>query len=418
MSSSFFIDLLDVYGYQRKRPVELLAFKPGFLVRTFLMVMVFTIGNGYCDEVSELHAVLTSEASLHDKGVACRRLMLIGNDDSIPFLDNLLDDDGLSHLARVALEAIPSKRVDALFRTRLESARGELLIGIIDSIGNRRDAQSVSSLLKLLLEKSSDEISAAILHALSDIATVESSAAIRNMITLPDGLRVDLLADCAMRCADRLAKDGNTQDALSMLQLVQSKAVSVNLLAAATLAIIRLSKDGGLPLIAEMIGSPSETKFAVGLQAARSLPSQQVAPILCRELDSAPADRTVLILNSLADLGDKSVLGNVKKTLDSGAPRVRAAAARALGRLGDASVVPDLFAVCRLGLYPEVESNALRSLAQLEGSDVDRAILDAARDGSQDELIALRLIGERRIRAPKVLQRALISLMEEKRIVA
>lgn len=380
------------------------------------IVILLTGGTVYSDEVSELHALLMSEASLHDKGVACRRLALVGNDDSIPILEKLLGDAELSHLARVALEGIPSKRVDAVFRRQLESAHGELLIGIINSIGNRRDAAAVASLLKLF-PSSTPEIRPEILYALSEIGTVESSEAILKMLETPAGLSTDLLADCAMRCADRLAKDGNTGNAIAIYQVVRSTSVSKNLLNAAKLATIRLSKDAGLPLLTELLRSSSDSQFATGLQAIRLLPSNQAAPILCHELESATADRSDMILDAIGDLREKSSLEMVKKSLDAGSPRVRAAAARAVGRIGDASVVPVLFAFCR-GIYPELAAEAFKSLTQLEGSDVDGAILDAAREAGDDELSALRLIGERRIRAPKVLLIALTSMIEQKRIAA
>ncbi len=239
-------------------------------------MILWTAGTGYSDEVSELHTILTSEltseASLHDKGVACRRLAVIGTDDSIPILEKLLSDVELSHLARVALEAIPSKRVDAVFRRQLESAHGNLLVGIIDSIGNRRDAEAVPVLLRMV-PSSTPEVQAAILYALSDIATMESSEALRNMLKAPAGLSTSLLADCVMRCADRLANDGNTDNAIAMYQLVRSTSANKNLLDAATLAMIRLSKEAGLPLLADLLRSSSDSQFASGLQAARLLPA-------------------------------------------------------------------------------------------------------------------------------------------------
>lgn len=393
---------------------------PKAFILTACVMILLTSGTGYSDEVSELHTILTSgltsEASLHDKGVACRRLAVIGTDDSIPILEKLLENVELSHLARVALEAIPSKRVDAVFRRQLESAHGNLLIGIIDSIGHRRDAEAVTVLLRML-PSSTPEVQAAILYALSNIATMESSEALRNMLKTPAGLSTSLLADCVMRCADRLANDGNTEDAIAMYQLVRSTSANKNLLDAATLATIRLSKEAGLPLLADLLRNSSDSQFASGLQAARLLPADQAARILCGELETASADRSVMILNAIGDLREKSALEVVKKSLDAGSPRVRAAAARAVGRIGDASVVPELLAFCR-GIYPDLAADAFKSLVQLEGNDVNGAILDAAREASNDELTALRLIGERRIRAPKVLLIALSSMKEEKRIAA
>jgi len=383
----------------------------------FSIAILLSCATGHTDEASDLHSILNSDSSLHDKGVACRRLALVGNEDSVPILEKLLGDTELSHLARVALEGIPFESVDEVFRRQLDTAQGDLRIGVINSIGNRRDAKAVPKLLEAL-PKSEPTVRTAILYALSDLATMESSSALQNMLKTPAGLSTDLLADCAMRCADRLAKDGNTAEAITIYQSVRSESLSQNLRDAATLATIRLSGASGLQLLTEQLQSSKDSQFQVGLQAARLLPADQAAQILCRELAAASADRSVMILDTLSDLRDKSSMEIVRRSLDSGSPRVRAAAARALGTIGDASVIKELLELCRWGLYPESATDAFKSLVQLEGDGIDAAILDAARDASDDELTALRLIGERRIRATKVLLIALRSMVEVKRIAA
>ncbi len=75
------------------------------------------------EEVVRLHAVLKSDASIREKGVACKRLAVIGTKESIPVLAELLADDRLAHYARFGLEAIPDSAVDTVFRDAL-SARG------------------------------------------------------------------------------------------------------------------------------------------------------------------------------------------------------------------------------------------------------------------------------------------------------
>jgi len=389
---------------------------PRLLWPLLSIAILLTSTTGYTDEASDLHALLNSEASLHDKGVACRRLALIGNEESLPILEKLLGNAELSHLARVALEGIPSKRVDEVFRNQLDSAQGDLLLGVIDSIGNRRDAAAVPKLLAALPE-SAPTVRPAILYALSDIATIESSEALRNMLMSPAGVSTDLLADCAMRCADRMVQDGNQAEAQSIYQSVRTTSASRNLLDAATLATIRLSDAAGLQMLAEQLQNPSASQFQVGLQAARLLPASQAAPVLCLELLTASADRSVMILDTLSDLREKSSLEIVKKSLDTGSPQVRAAAVRTLGRIGDASIINELLELCR-GPYPEIAADAFSSLVQVKGAGVDAAILDAARAATDNELTALRLIGERRIHATRVLLIALRSMVEENRIAA
>ena len=88
-------------------------------------------------ELAALHAVLKSDASIREKGVACKRLAVIGTKDSIPVLAELLTDVRLAHYARFGLEAIPDPAVDRLFRESLSTLKGEQLIGVINS-GHRK----------------------------------------------------------------------------------------------------------------------------------------------------------------------------------------------------------------------------------------------------------------------------------------
>jgi HEAT repeat protein len=383
------------------------------IVSIALLLMSAT---GYSDEASDLHALLNSDASLHDKGVACRRLAFIGNEESVPILEKLLGNEELSHLARVALEGIPSKRVDDVFQKQLDSAQGDLLIGVIDSIGNRRDAGAVPKLLAALTN-SAPTVRPAILYALSDISTVESAEALTNMLKAPVGVSTDLLADCAMRCADRMVKDGKQAEALAIYQSVRNSPASTNLIDAATLATIRLPDASGLKMLSEQLQSPMDSQFQVGLQASRLLPASQAAPVLCRELLLASADRSALILDTLSDLREKSSLETVRKFLEADSPRVRAAAVRTLGRIGDASMVNELLVWCK-GPDPVIAADAFSSLVQLEGEGVDAAILNAAKDATDNESIALRLIGERRIPATRTLLIALRSMVQEIRAAA
>ena len=117
--------------------------------------------DGLADEVETLHEILNSKADLRAKGVACRRLAVIGKVDSIPILAGLLADEELSHFARTGLEAIPGPAVDDALRKSLGGLEGSRLIGVVNSIGNRRDKLAVVPLI-LLSKDASEAVQAAV----------------------------------------------------------------------------------------------------------------------------------------------------------------------------------------------------------------------------------------------------------------
>ena len=67
----------------------------------------------------------------------------IGNKDAVAPLAALLPDEKLSHMARYGLETIPSSAVDKALRDAAGKLQGRLLVGVIGSIGVRRDAKAV-----------------------------------------------------------------------------------------------------------------------------------------------------------------------------------------------------------------------------------------------------------------------------------
>ena len=377
--------------------------------------VVFAMGAiSAADEVAELCAILQSDAPLHDRGVACQRLAVVGSAESIPVLATLLGDAELSHLARAALEANPSPQVDSLFRQQLSTASGDQLIGIIDSIGNRRDTAAVES-LALLLPQATGATQAAALSALGTIASPESAEILLTLLKTSANLQgnagsnatlANAVADAALRCADRFAVEGKTAEALKVYDAVRAAPVSPTLLAAATLSTIRVSGSTGLALLNDQLASSNDDHFAVGLQAASRMPTRDVVGVLVRALPNATPQRAVMLLDALADLGDTSVLPAVREAVGSEHPGVKAAAISALGKVGDAAVLELLLAASGSD-NAAVASAAQRSLAELHGEGVDQAILDTLQRTTAHQETLLRLIGARRMNALPVLWAAM-----------
>jgi HEAT repeat protein len=101
-----------------------------------------------------------------------RKLSMIGTAASVPALAPLLTDPDESHMARFALERIPAPAAADALRQALGNVRGDLVIGMISSLANRRDTASVKPLAALLAGDA--KIAAAAASALGRIATAEA----------------------------------------------------------------------------------------------------------------------------------------------------------------------------------------------------------------------------------------------------
>lgn len=165
------------------------------------------------DLESRLLAVLKSDAPDDARGYVCRKLMVIGTPASVVSLAELLSQEKFSHMARYALERIPAKEAAAALRDSLSKVNGTLKVGVISSLGARRDAESVAALIAQLSDND-EQIVRAAATALGSIATVDAAKALAGI--KPSGVAKSAVIDARLACAEALLASGNKAEALSI----------------------------------------------------------------------------------------------------------------------------------------------------------------------------------------------------------
>ncbi|MEA3364574.1 MAG: hypothetical protein U9Q79_02950 [Candidatus Hydrogenedentes bacterium] len=105
------------------------------------------------DKLAEIEGalleVLQSDVKVPAKEYICRQLALIGTARCVPILANMLSDAEMSDRARLALEAIPDASVDEALRAALTNANGIQRVGIVNTLGERRDKKAVPMLSEM-----------------------------------------------------------------------------------------------------------------------------------------------------------------------------------------------------------------------------------------------------------------------------
>ena len=101
-------------------------------------------------EAKLLKALAHPEATGQCRQFVCRMLRRAGSSACVPAVARLLADPKLSHAARFALQYLPCPEAGAALRKSLGELEGKLQIGVIASIGARRDPQAVGALTRLL----------------------------------------------------------------------------------------------------------------------------------------------------------------------------------------------------------------------------------------------------------------------------
>jgi HEAT repeat protein len=352
------------------------------------------------EQEAKLIAVLTSDSPQKEKVDACRQLSVIGTKDAVAPLAALLGDEKLSHMARYALEPIPDPSVDEALRDALGKLKGRPLVGVIISIGVRRDTKAVPALGKMLRDSDADVAQAAA-RALGRIG--DSAAAKALQAALPNAPAASQLAICEglFRCAEALAAKGQRGEAIAIYDQLRSLKEPHQVRTGAVRGAILARGKDGLTILREYLRSDDYLLFSAAVQAAMELPRDKVVTeVLTAEIAKLPADNQILVIQTLGKRADPAALPALFALAKGGDKTgVRLAAIRALSAIGHASAVPVL-----VGLFADADrqiSEAAReSLAGLPGEQTDAAVMAMfnSSDTSQ-RLTALELIGRRRMTA-------------------
>jgi len=324
--------------------------------------------------------VASPESTSEGKAIACRLLALTGSDDVIPTLAPLLLDPGLADYARLALEQIPTPAALAALREALPKAPAKAKVGIIATLGLRRDAAAVEPLAAVLNEALAADapLAAAAAAGLGRIGGIQASNALMTAAERAPAVVKPLLADAQLVCAETLIAAGQGADAAGVYQRIYEAAdLPAPQRVAALRGLVRTADIKVIPILSAALakGGP-EALAAAPLVAELSGAAGTEAAV--KQLPSLAPPVQAAVLDALANKGDRVAAPAALAAATSADPAVRAAALRALGRLGDASAVPVLV---EAAATPNPAQDAARSsLDLLSDPGTDAALMKLAAD--------------------------------------
>ena len=359
------------------------------------------------EKEGKLIAILKSDAPPQDKAIPCKQLAIYGTKDAVPALAALLSNPDLASWARIALEAIPDPAVDDALRAAMGKLQGNLLVGVINSIGYRHDAKAVNGLVKKLND-ADPEVASAAGVALGHIGGATAAKALTKAMGGAQEAVRPALAQGSILCAEKLLAEGKRADAIRLYDQIRKADVPKQRVLEATRGAILARGSEGVPLLLEQLRSSDKGFLAIGLRTARELPGREVTEALTTELHGASADRQSFLLLAVGDRKDAAVLPTVLEAARSGSPKLRLVAIGILDRQGNISGVPVLLEAAASG-DAELEQAALAAVARLPGNKVDSDLLARIPQSSGKLRRALiELAGQRRIEAalPAMVQSA------------
>jgi len=387
-----------------------LPFQIALLLATAMLVTaasaVAADPSSSAEQEQALLAVLRSDAPASEKAITCKKLAIYGTSESVADLAKLLPDPQLSSWARIALEVIPGDEADEALRKASESLDGKLLVGIVNSIGVRRDAEAVE-LLTTRLEDSDIEVASAAAVALGRIGNEAAGESLQRALASRQDRARNAVAEGYLLVAERLHADGNSDAAAKIYDEIRNAEVPMQRIVEATRGAILARGQDGIPLLLEAFRSPNKKLFQLALGTAREFPGDQVDRTLASEIASSSPQRAALLIQAMADRTETVVLTSVLQAAEQGEKQVRLSAIDALRRVGDVSCVAALMEIAT-GSDTDLAQAANESLAELPGDDVDAKIVALLPTAKGDTYrLLIELVGQRRIAAVPDLLKAL-----------
>ena len=348
---------------------------------------------------TQLITVLQSRASWLEKNAACWELKRVGTVRCIPALAALLTDERLSHTARYALESLPSPEAGAALLQALGKTTGPVRVGLIQSLGVRKEPAAVPALSPWLTQPDAVLASAAA-SALGEIADAPAVAALQaakaKLAADGAGAVVNALNDALLHCGQRLLADGHPPEALVIFNaLFQDKTDGAVRLAAFRGMILAGGETVALDLITNALTGNDAPCQAAALALVRDCPAKGATTAFAGLLPRVPPPVQIALIGNLAQRGDAAAAPAIATAVKSADPHVRTAAFAALGLLDDSASIP-LLAQAAATATGDEQAAARQALTLLHGghpAEVMLAALPTVEAPVQAELA--RALGER-----------------------
>ncbi len=385
------------------------------IVRFLSLSVLFLVSDGYSQTSSDslrltndrnaLLKAIESNSDPYQTAKACQRLAEIGDAQAIEPLSKLLSDPHLSNYARNALEGIPDPKSRIALRKSLSQVQGNLLVGVIGSIGRLRDAEAINELAKLV---SADDLSVAEAagRALAKIGTPQAAEILKSSLRSAPKPLQRAQAVSILEAIQQLFQRGEKASGLEMVDFLIDSDVADEVKLGAAVQAILANGQATPTMLLDQLRSSERADFLSAILAVRQVGGdrESLAQLLADELANLSSDRQATMIRAIADLKSKVALVPIQKLAESGATEVKQEALRLLARQQDSSSLKILFEAA-VSKDAALAKAARQGLASWPSEEIDERILKMliASDTSQIGA-AIELSGWRRLaKAAKLL---------------
>jgi hypothetical protein len=160
-------------------------------------------------------------STVFQKAIACKKLSMVGGPEAVKPMAALLSDPHLACYARFGMEPNPDPSVDAAFRAALPKLSGKLQIGVIHSIGYRKDPKALDALKKLMGD-SDAQVAGAAAASVGMIGGLEAGKILESALKNTEAPTFPVVARSCLLCAEGLMAS-NKSRALQLYTQLSAK---------------------------------------------------------------------------------------------------------------------------------------------------------------------------------------------------
>lgn len=294
----------------------------------------------------------------------CQQLRLVAGDAQVPVLAPMLDDARHSHLARIALQDMPGATAGRALVEALGRLKGDDLVGVINSVGARRESAAVGPLARLLADADA-KVAASAAAALGKIGTKEAAEALASAKSSP------AIHDAQLACAAELARNGDVAMAKPIYRRLIASDQPLNIRLAALHGLAKAAPSLVAPEVFEALTSSDAVLQRSSIDMVRTMPGEEATSALRQVLPKLEPEPRLLALGALAERGERSALVTLNGLAADKDLTVRAGAMRELRRLRYAaqdSLIREQIAA--------VVQEAASSIATLSPPPYEQSVID------------------------------------------
>ncbi len=306
------------------------------------------------------------------KQFVCRMLRRVGSAKSVPALTIMLADKELSHMARFALQHMPAPEAGAALRTAMGQLKGDLLAGVIGSLGQRGENKAVEEIAKAAASTNYNVANAAVM-ALGRIGTPDAAAALAK-ISVSANL-ASLKDNSLLMCADNMV-ESDPEPAIAIYRKLSKSGSNTAVKIAAYQGLIKADPQSRVSTALTLLKSNNVALKQSAGKFIAELEGSGVTIQLGQQLKKLEPETKAVLLAALESRADKAAAPYVAEEVSSRNDSVRLAAVQALGVVGTADEVELLARTSTQ--QGEIGKAAMASLGKITGRGVSKKFAQVA----------------------------------------